>query len=470
MESVSHEYSSRATQQIEQAIASVTRSRLANGLGVWAQERPGTGTVALAMRIKVGSRYETRANNGISHFLEHMLFNGTERWSESEIMDVVRSRGGSANAHTGPDETVVYLHIDATHLPLAIEWIRQLVFNPVLPADKVDKERNVIVNEKGGAFGGLRRVYEWIEERQLGWNVGRAVLHRLFPDSSVLLPVIGTDASLQAIDHAALLNHYHTYYVPGNMTLAVVGDFDMSDLQVRVSDAFGSIPDAEPAPPAPDVVFSAEPFSMRLRGPAPNEQGQFLLGATLGPEDHSDRYAWWVLAELLERAFVNEIRFSLGLSYDVNVSIHLYPEGGYLTVYTQTEVDNFDMVREVINREIARVMAGEFVENELADTIAGIRGRTLLSIQSNLDLVWWYLAEDSLVGIEREIPDFFAGLTAVDAAAVQRVARDYLSEDRRFNVVHSPVITPRRIQPWALGTLAAVLAGVAAWRSRNRAV
>ena len=243
-----------------------TRFRLENGLRVWAQPRPGTGTVALAMQVMVGSRYETRADNGISHFLEHMLFTGTERWSESELGDVVSRLGGITNAQTGLDDTVIYLHLDAEHLPLAVEWLRQVVFRPTLQPEKVDKERNVILNEMGGEAARLRRVYEWLEDRHLGWNVTRAVRRQLYPDSALLLPVIGSEHSLRAIRWEALQAHYRRYYVPANMVLIAVGDFEPGGLRTLLGEALKDVPGGGSAPAPTPIQFDRAPFTLRHRG------------------------------------------------------------------------------------------------------------------------------------------------------------------------------------------------------------
>lgn len=444
------------------------RYRLANGLRVWAQPRPGTGTIALGMQIMVGGRYETRANSGISHFLEHMLFTGTERWSESEVGDVVNRLGGTTNAQTGTDDTVVYIHLGAEHLSLGVEWLRQVIFCPTLLPEKVDKERNVILNEMGGEAARLRRIYEWLEDRHLGWNVARAVRRQLYPGSPLLLPVIGSERSLRAIHHEMLLEHYRRYYVPANMTLIAVGDFEPEGLRTLLSEALKDIPGGQPVPVPEPIRFDRAPFALRLRGPAPNEQGKFLLGAPLGTVHDAERYAWWVLADLLERALTQEIRYRLGLTYDVSVFTYLRAEGGYLAVYTQTEVESFAHVQSIVERELDRFLAGEFEPGEIEDTKAMIRGRVLLSLQSNLDYMWWHAVDTLVVQDDAEpVPDYLGGIAAVDAAAIVQAANRYLRPEQRFHVIHQPAITPRTIRPWAAAGAAALSTAVMAWRWRR---
>ena len=446
------------------AVRDVARYTLPNGLRVWAHPRPGTGTFALAMQIRVGARYESRRNNGISHFLEHMLFTGTERWSENEVMDVIRQRGGMANAQTSHEDTVIYLHVDAEHQHLALEWLHQVVFRPTLQPDKVEKERRVIINEKGGEFGRLRAAYEWIEAHHLGWNVGKTVQRQLFPESPLLMPVIGTDESLRQMDHAALLDFYRAYYVPNNMTLIAVGDFQPELLQTALRNVFGGEPSAEVLPEQTEIRYSPAQFRLHLHGPAPNEQGQLLIGAPLGPDSHPDRFAWWVLVELLERSITQEVRFRRGLTYDVSAFTSLYAEGGYLGIYVRTESQHFDEICALAESELNRIEAGELAPGELDNVRMAMRGRALLSLQSNLDFLWWHAVDTLTVNDDEPIPDYFGELECVDGAALQRIVSVYLRPEQRFQVIHRPMLTPRRMGRWGL----ALLATVSLWAGRRR--
>src|SRR5579859_6167083 len=260
----------------EEGMFDLRRTRLANGLRVWVKARPGTGTVVLLLQVPVGSRHETKANNGISHFLEHMLFTGTARWSEEEVVEVIRRRGGESNARTAREDTVFWLHLKSEDLELGLDWLSEVIFRPLLQEDKFDKERQVIIQEKGGEIGGLEQVGDWIEDLGLGWNVFRAVRHRLYPKSSLLLPVIGVDRSLRRITYEQLVAHYHQHYLPNNMTLIAVGDIDADRLVEHAGQRLGGFAGgALPARPATPPAFDGG-FDMRLHGPNVNEQGQIL--------------------------------------------------------------------------------------------------------------------------------------------------------------------------------------------------
>jgi predicted Zn-dependent peptidase len=451
----------------ERDVLELHRARLPNGLRLWCKPRPGSGTVALMLQIPVGSRHETKQNNGVSHFLEHMVFTGTKRWAENEVTEVIRRRGGEVNARTGVEDTIFHLHLKADDLDLGLDWLAEVAFNPTLSADKFDKERDVIVQEKGGRWGGFKGFMDWVEDHGLGWNVFRAVRHRLFPDSPLLLPVIGDDNSLNSLTRDDLLKFYQTHYVASNMTLVVVGDVQPAQVEASAARHFGGRPGgARPAPPTtpPPAVGG---FNLRLVGPNINDQGQVLLGAPLPGLSHPDRYPLGVLAEMMDTALTRDIRYERGLVYGIDVYPAMYADVGYFVVYTTADSDKFAEILAEVEAQIDRAIAGEIDPARLEEAKTGMRGRALLAMEGNLNLAWW-LTEDALyTPDDQPVPDFFAGIAAVTPAEVQRVARNYLAPDRRYQAIHRPGLTPARMRPALVAGGVGVLVG-ALWLLQRR--
>jgi predicted Zn-dependent peptidase len=444
------------------------RERLPNGLRVWVRPRPGTGTVMLLLQVPVGSRHETERNNGISHFLEHMLFTGTARWSEQEVVDVIRRRGGESNARTGREDTVYWLHLQAEDLDLGLEWLAEVVFRPTLPEAKFDKERRVIIQEKGGEIGALEQVGDWIEDLGLGWNVFRAVRHKLYPKSSLLLPVIGDDRSLRRITYAHLTGFYRQHYLPNNMTLIIVGDVEAGQALARTAHHLGPIPAGEvpPRPATPAAPLSG--FNLRLRGPNVNEQGQILLGAPLPGLNHPDRWALGVLAEILDTILTRDIRYQRGLVYGIDVYPALYTDVGYFVLYTVADSARFPEILAEVEKQLARAIAGDFDEAVVAEARAAIRGRLRLSMEGNADFAWWLAGLSLFTPEGQPIPNLFAAVDGVRAADVARVARDYLDPARRYQAIHRPGLTPARLRRPALITAGLAAAGLGAWLVRRK--
>jgi predicted Zn-dependent peptidase len=409
--------------------------------------------------LPVGARTETKANNGISHFLEHMLFTGNAAWNESELADEVRRRGGQYNGQTSREETIYYIHLDTEHLDFALDWMYQLLVTPTLSAKKFEKERQVIINEKGGEFDRLQRAWEWVEDRNLGWSVMRAVRRRLYPNSPMLLPVIGRDKTLKSITHQDLVNFYKTYYVPRNITLIVVGDIDPEGVFEIVESQFRGIEDRPSPPSLPPVRAVNHPFNVALHGPMPNDQGQLLVGAMLGPGGHEDRFGWWVIEEMLDNAYMQDIRYQRGLTYSVNVFTTLYTDSGYFGVYARAKQHDMAYIRQAIDKHLNRIMNGDFTEAELDEAKTAIRGRTLLDLQDNLELANW-LTFDALHTTDDLTPmdDYFEHIASITPDDVQQIAARYLRPELRFRVEHQPLVTPRQLRPFAVGLLGATTA------------
>ena len=464
---------SPAPQLREEGMFALHRSVLPNGLRVWVKPRPGTGTVFLALQVPVGSRHETEVNNGISHFLEHMLFTGTAKWTEQEVIESVRRRGGEVNARTAAEDTVFWLHLRADDLDFGMDWLAEVVLRSKLPEDKFKKEQQIIIEEKGGHFGVFQPLFEWVEDVGLGWNVFRAVRHRLFPKSPLLLPVIGDDKSLRNIKHGQVTDFYRKHYLPNNMTLIVVGDVKAEQIEKRAAQHFaafpgGALPPRPGSPPPPEGGFN-----LRLRGPNINEQGQLLLGAPLPGMNHPDRWALTVLSEILHTRLTQDIRFKRGLVYGIDVYPAMYTDVGYFVVYTTADSHKFDEILAEVERRLAETIRGEIDPAAVAEAKTAIRGRLLLGMESNVDVGWW-LSEMSLFTPEgAPVPDLFAEVEAVTPADVARVARTYLTPEKRYQAIHRPGLTPAALMRPALVGLGLALTGVGAWllaRSRDRKV
>lgn len=435
----------------------ITRHTLANGMHYAIKPTPGTGTVALLLQVPVGSRHESPELNGIAHFLEHMLFTGTQKWPEAEVLDVIRRRGGVANARTGQEDTAYYLHLHQADLALGLEWLAQVVLHPTLAAEKIEKERQVILAEKGGNWGIAKKIYDWIDERDWGWDVFRAVRRRHWGNQSRLLsPVIGTDRTLVQISYSDVLEFYQDHYAPNRLRLLVVGDVQLATVSELVELYFAETP-ARAIPPA-DPALPSQPelaYQVQLHGPSINQQGQLLLAAPIPGLMHPDRTALLLLAELLENTLTQTLRFEKGWLYGMQVQPNAYSDGGYFEIYTTAESELFPQIWQIIQQEIQAVQAGQIVQQHFQAAQDALRGRTLLAMEGNLNLAWG-LADGMLyTPVEQPIPDFFADLAALQASDLTRVAQTYLHNAACSQIWHVPAFTPRQLKyPLLVGGVA----------------
>ncbi len=438
------------------------RYRLANGLQVWCQPRADSESVAALMVIPVGARHEDVTNNGASHYVEHMLFTGTQRWSEEEIKEIITSRGGRWNGQTGLEQTTYFAHIAAQDTDIALEWLAQVVFHPTFPADKIDKERQVIFQEKWGRYGWLINT---LDALGFGYELERDVRRALFPGSTLGLRVVGEDASLDNLDREALLAYYQRHYVPDNAVLIVVGNFEPDWLLERAEFYFGSlIPGGRPPSPATPPLPVSGPQQVIVRGPLPTDQTQLMIGMRTVGQSHPDRYTLEVLAEILDKKLIEEIRYRQGLVYSLWAYNRFFNDTGYFTIATVSERGKREAILQAVQAHLQEVGSSGVTADQLAVAQTALKGRWALSMEDNLARAAWLAQWVGVVTNDELIPDYPTAIDAVTVQDVQQAVQTYLTPERGYVGLHQPIVTVASGVIWA-GTVAAV--GLVAWMARG---
>ena len=427
------------------AAASSTLQRfvLPNGLRVWIEPRPQTESITALLMVRVGSRYETTANNGISHFVEHMVFDGTAKWpTEEAVTDAISHRGGNSNGWTADEITAYFVQLAHSEAELAIEWLSQIVFHPTFPADKVDKERDIIFQEKQGRYG---RLITALEALGLGHDLDRQIRRAVFPGSALSLRTIGEDASLDRITRDALLDYYHTHYLPANCALIITGHVAVDQIDALVRRYFGPVAAATrlPAVPITPPLPQRGPQRVTVRGPLPTAESELMIGARTIEWTHPDRWALEVLAEIMEEALLKAIRFQRGLAYDVEAVTEYFTDTGYFGLTTQFESQHRAEVQQSIEDYFEHVRQGHVTAEQVTNAQAALIGGHVLEMEDNLKRAEW-LAQWAFAPDDWPIPDYAAAIRAVTPADMQRVLNTYFTPQRRFVGVHQPITTVPR--------------------------
>ncbi len=438
------------------------RFTLANGLRVWVQPRDDSQSIAAMLVFRVGARYEQRSESGISHFLEHMLFTGTERWSEDEIKTLIRRRGGRWNGWTGYENTTYFAQVAAQDTPLALDWLAEIAFRSTFPPDKLDKEREVVFQEKSGRYGWL---INGLDNLGFGYELDRDVRRALYPGSTLGQRIIGEDDSLDRTGRDELLAFYKRYYTPANATLVIVGRADPAQVRALAEQYFGALPAGEPAPPPPAPPATPPgPLDVVVRGPMLTDQATLMLGARTVGRDHPDRYALEVLSELLARELTEEIRYKRGLVYGLWAYNMAFDDTGYFVISTTAAGDREGEIRTVVEQHLAAVRDGDLDAALVEEAKVGLAGRWALSMEDNVDRAS-YLAEwVALLDAGEPVPDRAALIRAVTPNDLVRVARAYLTPEASYVGVHRPVATVASGAIWG-GVL--VGGGLLAWGARR---
>jgi predicted Zn-dependent peptidase len=391
--------------------------RLDNGLTVLVRENPVAPVVAVALLVRMGSRWETPDNAGISNFTHAVMVKGTTKRGGGELAEAVASLGGKISAAGDVD----YSGIQATALARfwreLLELTAELALQPRLAAEEVDRERDWLVSR-------VQRRRDNAPSR--AFDELYAAAYRGHPYA---LPSLGTRESLGRIDHAAIVRWYRAFYRPERMTLAVSGQVSSSEVIAEARRLFGGMPGAAlpPDPPLPAPRSAGE----RIAVEAPAQQTQILVGALAPSLDHPDHPAVKVLSTILGggmagRLFV-ELRDKSGLAYTAASYYDPVRESGLLVLYLGTDPANAAQAEQALLREIQRIRDTPVPDDELARAKGYLLGRYEMDRRTN-ERIAWHLAFNEVQGVGRGYPERFRrGVEAVTAADVQRVARAYLT-------------------------------------------
>jgi predicted Zn-dependent peptidase len=338
------------------------------GLRVISEPLPGVRSVALGVWIGVGSRFESAAEGGISHFIEHLLFKGTDRLSAADIAEAFDAIGGEVNAATGRDHTVVYTRVLDDHLERAFEVVGDMVQHPAFR--ELEQERQVILEEI------------LMYEDDPGDQVHDLISEAVFPDQPLGRPVIGTSEVISSLPEQHIRAYHAGHYTAGNVVVAASGSIEQGRLLELSERYLGDLVAGDA-----HGVQAAAPGTPRLVSRAkPTEQYHLALG---GPGlDRSDdrRHAMGVLDVILggsmsSRLF-QEIREKRGLAYSVGTYSVGFSDTGQVGVYLGTREENLAEAAEIIGRELVRMAEEPVPAAELTRAREHLKGRLVLGLES----------------------------------------------------------------------------------------
>ncbi len=442
----------------------IDQAMLDNGLQVWCKPRPGTGSVVIRLVVRVGARYEVDGQNGIAHFLEHLVFDGTPRWSEQDIRHVIERVGGSFNGWTGHEGTVYEAEVLADHLDVAMDWLAEIVFRSTLPEDQVEKERGVIFRERGGRLGAFLSTLEELADRlRIDYDLYKSLMRQLFPGAALEREIIGHERALQDITRGDLLAFYRQFYVPNNMVLLIVGDVTMPHALDAARRWFGAF-QAGPVPPTLPASGAAPGRFVRINTRWPDwiDRAYLWYGARTVGAGHPDQAAIAVLSWIVGDRLREEMRERRGLVYWLGASNNTMTDVGYFSIETDSDGRHVQDILDYIEVVMGEIKAGALPADTLAYAKQALRGRNVLAMDSNDRLAEVFTGPALTLAPGESVPDFFAEIESVTLADVQRVARTYFTRDNSYLAVARPAFTLRDVAVAAGG--AALALAPLAWR------
>ena len=347
-------------------------SELDSGQRIITERIPSVRSVSLGFWIGAGSRDETPSKAGVTHFIEHLLFKGTNSYTAQDIAEIFDGLGGELNAATSREHTVVYVRVADHHLEQALDVMSDMVYAPLFA--ELDAEREVVLEEIA--------MYEDTPHELVHDLMSEAI----FGDHPLGRPVIGTADVVSSVGRRALTSYHQTMYRAGNVVVAAAGNLRHDDLVARLDRAQrkqAKTPARGPRLRSP-LVRPPRP-SMRFQRKK-TEQYHVCLGAPGIARSDRRRFAASVLDALLggsasSRLF-QEIREKRGMAYAVYTFASQYTDTGLIGFYVGTRAENLADCLEIASEQITEVTEGRFRNGELDRAKENLKGRILLSMES----------------------------------------------------------------------------------------
>src|SRR6266852_3630693 len=411
----------------------VSRTVLPGGLRVVTEFLPAVRSVALGIWVGVGSRDEDEAHAGATHYLEHLLFKGTRRRTALEISAEMDAVGGEMNAFTAKEYTCYYARVLDADLPLAVDVLYDMVISSLITPNDVDAERGVVLEEIA------------MNEDDPSDTVHEAFTAKLFGDTPLGRPILGTTDSINAITRDQIFEHYQARYTPEHLVVAAAGNLDHDTVTELVRQAFGPVLDRAAEPAAPRLtgdrqlghgVQACVGTTLISRG---IEQANLVLGCEALARTDERRFALGVLnaafgGGMSSRLF-QEVREKRGLAYSVYSFSGQHADIGMWGIYVGCLPSKADEVLAICREEIDRVVEGGLTDAELARGKGQVRGSIVLSLEDPSSRMS-RLGKSELVYPRLEpVDEVLASIEAVTHDEVRAVAADVLARPKALAVV-----------------------------------
>jgi predicted Zn-dependent peptidase len=351
------------------------KTTLDNGIRVVTHEMRDHRSVSLGIWVENGSRHESAPQNGISHFIEHLLFKGTERRSAAAIAEEMDAVGGVLNAFTSKEQTCYYAKVLDENLPLAIDLLTDIFLHSSFDGEEIERERSVILQEISQA------------EDTPDDYVHDLFSVDFFKDHPIARPICGRLETVNSFQRADIVEFFKSRYLPRRVIVAGAGNLSHDRLVEELDGRLGPIGDGRE--PVADVLEGERQPAM-ANGIYPHskalEQAHLCLGMAGVAQTDARRYPAYVLNTLLgggmsSRLF-QEIREKRGKAYSVYSFSSSFKDVGYLGIYAGTSVEWAEEVVELIVKELRKLAAGEISETELDRTRGQLVGSMMLGLES----------------------------------------------------------------------------------------
>jgi len=400
-------------------------SVLKNGVTLLTVPMAGLTSATVTVWVKTGSRNENSKNNGISHFLEHMVFKGSsKRPTAKEISEVVDGIGGEFNASTGKDSTNYYVKCRTSDIETAFDILSDMVINPILDKAEIEREKGTIIEEI--------RMYEDTPMMKIGDTFEELI----YAGSTLGMDIAGTEESVQNMTRDDFVSYRKSYYYAENITVSIVGGIDQKVVEKLTEKYFDNLqfPISNFQSIYNDTIFKSKQTAPQIKlHSKKKEQTHVILGFLSDGKNYKNKYAQTLLSVVLgggmsSRLFL-EVRERRGLAYSVRTSMDRYEDIGYIGTYAGLDTKKAEEAVKIILEEHYKIRNSKFEirNSELLKAKEFLKGHLSLALEDTRDVTSFF-ADQSLFSAEIMTPsDVF---TKIDRVKLE----DVLFEAKRLFV------------------------------------
>jgi predicted Zn-dependent peptidase len=403
------------------------KDTLENGIRVVSETLPKSRSVSIGVWVKVGSRHEPPEIGGVSHFIEHMFFKGTEKRSAKDIAIEMDSLGGEYNAFTSQETTTYYAKVVDEHLPVAIDILSDILLGSKFDPVEMEKERKVILEEIKG-----------VEDTPDDY-IHELFTNTVWPDNSLGRPILGTKETIKGLKHQDILAYIDNYYSPKEIVISVAGNFEHARLIDLLNAQFGklaraAVPKREDTPAfMRDIVVKKKQL----------EQAQLCMGCKGLYNTHEDRYVIsalnTVLGYSMSSRLFQEVREQHALAYSIYSYVTSYRDTGLFTVYAGTGPSNALEVVRLVLREFKKIKDEGITPAEELRVKNQIKGNLILSLESSNSHMSRIARQEIYFGKYLSMDDIIKGVEKVTGEQVQQLAQQLFTPENISLTVLGPL-------------------------------
>lgn len=413
------------------------KTTLPNGLRIVTSDMPHTRSVCICVFIEVGSRYELPEQGGVSHFIEHMCFKGTERRpTAKEISETIDGAGGLLNGGTDKELTVYWAKVARTHFAVALDLLVDMIRNSKHDPADIENERKVIIEELNMSMDSPQNRVDMLSDEIL------------WPAQALGRDVAGTKETVSSIDRTTILSCMAEHYLPSSTVIGVAGDIVHSEVVSAIADLLGDWPCGAPASWWPaDNSQDAPRLTTEFRK---TEQVHISLAVRGLPHNHPDRFILDVLNIILgegmsSRLFL-ELRERLGLSYDIHSHTSHFHDSGAVNVCAGVHPSRVEDAMEGILAEMRGLTENAVPLAEITKAKELGKGRLMLRMEDTRSVAGWMAGQELLNRYMRTVDEVVSIIDSIVPEDVQRVATDLFQTTKLSLALVGPYRRQKRLE------------------------